>query len=44
MDISVVAYYNHLRKKTELEELANQLTGVRNYADALRAQTHEFYE
>jgi len=30
------------RKKTELEELANQLTGVRNYADALRAQTHEF--
>ena len=28
--------------KPELEELANQLTGVRNYADALRAQTHEF--
>lgn len=22
--------------------MANQLTGVRNYADALRAQTHEF--
>ena len=30
------------RKKTELEELANQLTGARSYADALRAQTHEF--
>ena len=41
MDISVVTIIT-FRKKTELEELANQLTGVRNYADALRAQTHEF--
>ncbi|MEG2069231.1 MAG: ATP-binding protein [Acidaminococcaceae bacterium] len=30
------------REKTAVEELAKQLTGVRNYADALRAQTHEF--
>lgn len=28
--------------KTELEVLAQQLTGVREYADALRSQTHEF--
>lgn len=30
------------RKKTEIERLAEELTGVKNYADALRAQTHEF--
>lgn len=30
------------REKTAVEELAKQLTGVRNYADALRAQAHEF--
>ncbi len=30
------------RDKTELKQLAEQLTGVRNYAEALRAQTHEF--
>jgi CitB family two-component system sensor histidine kinase MalK len=30
------------RDKTELRHLAEQLTGVRLYADALRAQTHEF--
>ena len=30
------------RLKTELEALAQQLTGVKEYADALRAQTHEF--
>jgi CitB family two-component system sensor histidine kinase MalK len=28
--------------KTEIQLLADQLTGVRIYADALRAQTHEF--
>ena len=30
------------RDKTEFSQLAEQLTGVRLYADALRAQTHEF--
>jgi CitB family two-component system sensor histidine kinase MalK len=30
------------RDKTEVSKLAEQLTGVRLYADALRAQTHEF--
>ncbi|MEH7336252.1 DcuS/MalK family sensor histidine kinase [Neobacillus drentensis] len=30
------------RDKTEVQILAEQLTGVRNYADALRAQAHEF--
>ncbi|WP_309091335.1 DcuS/MalK family sensor histidine kinase [Domibacillus sp.] len=30
------------RDKTEVKLLAEQLTGVRLYADALRAQTHEF--
>jgi len=30
------------RDKTEMNRLAEQLTGVRFYADALRAQTHEF--
>jgi len=30
------------RDKTEVRLLAEQLTGVRNYADALRAQAHEF--
>lgn len=30
------------RDKTEMRQLAEQLTGVRNYAEALRSQTHEF--
>jgi CitB family two-component system sensor histidine kinase MalK len=30
------------RDRTELRQLAEQLSGVRVYADALRAQTHEF--
>ncbi|WP_088068264.1 DcuS/MalK family sensor histidine kinase [Gottfriedia luciferensis] len=30
------------RDKTEVQLLAEQLTGVRNYADALRAHAHEF--
>lgn len=30
------------RDRTEIKWLAEQLTGVRSYADALRAQTHEF--
>ncbi len=30
------------RQKSTVEEIANQLTGFKNYAAALRAQTHEF--
>lgn len=30
------------RRKSDVYELANQLTGFKNYATALRAQTHEF--
>ena len=37
--VGVVATF---RKKTEIEELAAQLTGVQTYAEALRANTHEF--
>lgn len=38
----VVGAIATFRDKTELQVLAEQLTGVRNYADALRAQSHEF--
>ena len=31
-----------LNEKTAVKEMAEQLSGVTNYADALRAQTHEF--
>lgn len=30
------------RDKTEIKQMAEQLTGVRSYAEALRSQTHEF--
>jgi CitB family two-component system sensor histidine kinase MalK len=30
------------RDKTEVKKMAEELTGVRTYAEALRAQTHEF--
>lgn len=30
------------RDKSEMRHLAEQLTGIRNYAEALRAQAHEF--
>jgi len=30
------------RDKTEMQQLAEELTGVRSYAEALRAKTHEF--
>ncbi len=42
MEDKIVGAITTFRRKTEVEELAQQLTGVRNYADALRAQTHEF--
>lgn len=38
----VVGTVTTFRRKTEIEELAEELTGVKSYADALRANTHEF--
>lgn len=38
----VVGAISTFRDKTELNQLAEQLTGVRTYAEALRAQSHEF--
>jgi CitB family two-component system sensor histidine kinase MalK len=38
----VVGAIATFRDKTEIQMLAEQLTGVRIYADALRAQAHEF--
>ena len=38
----IVGAISTFRDKTEIKLLAEQLTGVKQYADALRAQTHEF--
>ena len=38
----VVGAISTFRDKTEVNRLAEQLTGVKMYADALRAQSHEF--
>ncbi|WP_456359632.1 DcuS/MalK family sensor histidine kinase [Bacillus sp. Y1] len=38
----VVGAISTFRDKTEVNQLAEQLTGVRAYTDALRAQSHEF--
>lgn len=38
----VVGAISTFRDKTEVKQLAEQLTGVRTYAEALRAQSHEF--
>ncbi|MBM7587278.1 CitB family two-component system sensor histidine kinase MalK [Bacillus pakistanensis] len=38
----VVGAISTFRDKTEMNQLAEQLTGVRTYAEALRAQSHEF--
>ncbi|RBW71154.1 DcuS/MalK family sensor histidine kinase [Bacillus taeanensis] len=38
----VIGAISTFRDKTEINQLAEQLTGVRMYADALRAQSHEF--
>lgn len=38
----IVGAISTFRDKSEMKALAEQLTGVRTYADALRAQTHEF--
>jgi two-component system, CitB family, sensor histidine kinase MalK len=38
----VVGAISTFRDKTDVKQLAEQLTGVKTYADALRAQSHEF--
>ncbi|WP_175989423.1 DcuS/MalK family sensor histidine kinase [Bacillus sp. Marseille-Q1617] len=38
----VVGAISTFRDKTEVNQLAEQLTGVKSYAEALRAQSHEF--
>ena len=38
----VVGAISTFRDKTELKQLAEQLTGIKIYTDALRSQTHEF--
>ncbi|MCM3007032.1 DcuS/MalK family sensor histidine kinase [Priestia koreensis] len=38
----IVGALSTFRDKTEIHQMAVQLTGVRLYADALRAQSHEF--
>lgn len=42
VDNKIVGAIATFRDKTEMRLLAEQLTGVRNYADALKAQAHEF--
>ncbi|BBB90775.1 DcuS/MalK family sensor histidine kinase [Methylomusa anaerophila] len=42
VDGEIVGAIATFRDETEIRQLAEQLTGVRNYAEALRAQTHEF--
>jgi CitB family two-component system sensor histidine kinase MalK len=42
VDKEIVGAIATFRDETEFRQLAEQLTGVRNYAEALRAQAHEF--
>jgi len=42
IDGEIVGAISTFRDKTEVKVLAEQLTGVRDYVDALRAQAHEF--
>lgn len=42
VDGHVVGAISTFRDKTEVDILAEQLTGVKSYAEALRAQSHEF--
>lgn len=42
IDGQIVGAISTFRDKTEVKILAEQLTGVREYVDALRAQSHEF--
>ena len=41
-DKNIIGAVIYLPQKSVVEEMANQLTGFKNYATALRAQTHEF--
>ena len=41
-DKNIIGAVLTFRQKSVVEEMANQLTGFKNYATALRAQTHEF--
>ncbi|MFC0560587.1 DcuS/MalK family sensor histidine kinase [Halalkalibacter alkalisediminis] len=41
VDNQVIGAISTLRDKTEVKELAQELTGVKLYVDALRAQSHE---
>ncbi len=42
VDGKIIGAISTFRDKTEVRILAEQLTGVRDYVDALRAQAHEF--
>lgn len=42
VDGQVVGAIATFRDKSEIRQLAEQLTGIRNYAETLRAQAHEF--
>lgn len=42
VDGQIVGAISTFRDKTEVDLLAEQLTGVKSYAEALRAQSHEF--
>lgn len=42
LDKKILGAVITFRQKSVVEEMANQLTGFKNYATALRAQTHEF--
>lgn len=42
IDGEIIGAISTFRDKTEVKILAEQLTGVRDYVDALRAQAHEF--
>lgn len=42
VDNQIVGAISTFRDKTEINRLAEQLTGVRTYAESLRAQSHEF--
>lgn len=42
VDNTVVGAIATFRDKTELKQLAEQLTGVKTYAEALRGKSHEF--
>ncbi|MCA1059581.1 DcuS/MalK family sensor histidine kinase [Rossellomorea aquimaris] len=42
VDNEVVGAISTFRDKTEVNRLAEQLTGVKSYAESLRAQSHEF--